>query len=130
VRTLAVGLDLAEPAQTVFDAALQLARDLRAALHLVHAVAYPVMPAELDAGAALLLAEGQQEAARARARELEAFAAQARAAGVEAAHRAGATLVVVGTHGRTGLRRLALGSVAEHVVRHSDLPVLVIPAPR
>jgi nucleotide-binding universal stress UspA family protein len=36
-----------------------------------------------------------------------------------------ATLIVMGTHGRTGLRRLLLGSVAEQVVRHTSCPVLV-----
>jgi len=41
-------------------------------------------------------------------------------------------LVVVATHGRTGVRRLVLGSVAEHVVRESSVPVLVVrvPAPK
>lgn len=38
-----------------------------------------------------------------------------------------ADLVVVGTHSRTGLERLFMGSVAEHVVRHSRVPVLVVP---
>ena len=42
-----------------------------------------------------------------------------------AAERAGASLVVVATHGRTGLVRIALGSVAEHVARHSPCSVLV-----
>lgn len=35
-------------------------------------------------------------------------------------------LVVVGSHGRTGIRRLFLGSVAERVVRHADCPVFVV----
>lgn len=43
---------------------------------------------------------------------------------VEAAEAWGADLVVVGTHGRTGVRRLVLGSVAEYVVRHAKCPVL------
>lgn len=38
-----------------------------------------------------------------------------------------ADLIVLGTHGRTGLDRLFMGSVAEHVVRHSEVPVLVVP---
>jgi nucleotide-binding universal stress UspA family protein len=46
----------------------------------------------------------------------------------EEAERTHAILVVVGTHGRTGARRLVLGSVAEKVVRHSDRPVLVVPS--
>ena len=37
-----------------------------------------------------------------------------------------ATLVIVGTHGRSGLKRLFLGSVAEGVVRYCHCPVLVI----
>jgi nucleotide-binding universal stress UspA family protein len=36
-----------------------------------------------------------------------------------------ADLLVISTHGRTGLRRLAMGSVAEVVLRHADIPVLV-----
>lgn len=39
----------------------------------------------------------------------------------------GADMIVVGTHNRTGLDRLIMGSVAEHVVRHSHVPVLVVP---
>lgn len=38
-----------------------------------------------------------------------------------------ADLVVMGTHGRTGLRRLLLGSVAERVVRRAQCPVLTVP---
>ena len=39
-------------------------------------------------------------------------------------------LIAVTTHGRTGLRRLALGSVAEGVIRRSRIPVLVLPLPK
>jgi nucleotide-binding universal stress UspA family protein len=38
-----------------------------------------------------------------------------------------ADLVVIGTHSRSGLDRLLMGSVAEDVVRHSHVPVLVVP---
>ena len=38
-----------------------------------------------------------------------------------------ADLIVLGTHNRTGFDRLIMGSVAEHVVRHSEIPVLVVP---
>lgn len=38
-------------------------------------------------------------------------------------------LLVISTHGRTGLSRLLLGSVAESVVRHAPCPVLVIRSP-
>lgn len=38
-----------------------------------------------------------------------------------------ADLIVIGTHSRSGLDRLLMGSVAEHVVRHAEVPVLVVP---
>lgn len=37
-----------------------------------------------------------------------------------------AELIVMGTHGRTGLAHLLFGSVAEHVVRHAPVPVFTI----
>lgn len=36
-------------------------------------------------------------------------------------------LIVMGTHGRTGLARSVIGSVADRVVRHSRVPVVLIP---
>ncbi len=45
------------------------------------------------------------------------------------AHKAGASRVVIGTHGSTGFTRLLLGSVAEKVVRLSEIPVLVVKTP-
>ena len=46
------------------------------------------------------------------------------------AERRNVDLIVVGSHGRRGLRHFVLGSVAEHVVRRSTLPVLVVRRPR
>ncbi len=47
------------------------------------------------------------------------------------AHAAGSGLIVMGTHGRAGLRRLTLGSVAEEVLHRSNVPILTIhPADR
>ena len=37
-----------------------------------------------------------------------------------------ADLLVLGTHGRTGLKHLFMGSVAERVLRHSNIPVMVV----
>ncbi len=44
--------------------------------------------------------------------------------------RSGCDLIVMGTHGRSGLRRLVLGSVAESVVRHAPCSVLVVRPPQ
>ena len=38
-----------------------------------------------------------------------------------------ADLIIVGTQNRSGLDRLLMGNIAEHVVRHSEIPVLVVP---
>lgn len=38
-----------------------------------------------------------------------------------------ADMIVIGTHSRSGIDRLLMGSIAEHVVRHSTVPVLVVP---
>jgi nucleotide-binding universal stress UspA family protein len=44
---------------------------------------------------------------------------------VDYAHKTEGCMVAMSTHGRTGLGRLVLGSVADHVIRHSGAPVLV-----
>lgn len=49
---------------------------------------------------------------------------------VHAAKDLGADLIVVGTHGRTGLPHMLIGSVAERVVRHSPVPVLTVRPPQ
>ena len=38
-----------------------------------------------------------------------------------------ADIIVLGTHGRTGISHLIIGSVAEKIVRHSEIPVFIIP---
>lgn len=83
--------------------------------------------------------EAQREWA---ASAIEERAAQVRAAGVPcttlladgaphveivtAARRAGAELIVMGTHGRSGIERFFLGSVADRVVRTAPCPVLTV----
>jgi nucleotide-binding universal stress UspA family protein len=47
---------------------------------------------------------------------------------VEQAAKWNAELIVLGTHGRRGLKRMVLGSDAEHVVRYSNTPVLLVRA--
>jgi nucleotide-binding universal stress UspA family protein len=51
------------------------------------------------------------------------------AAVLEAARQTDVDLLVLTTHGRRGVKRAMLGSVAEKVVRHADRPVLVLPGP-
>jgi nucleotide-binding universal stress UspA family protein len=48
---------------------------------------------------------------------------------VDFAREVGADLIVIGSHGRTGLGRVLMGSVAEHVVRNAGCPVLTVKLP-
>ena len=49
---------------------------------------------------------------------------------LEAARRSGSDLIVMGTQGRTGLAHLLIGSIAEKVVRHSEIPVITVRPPQ
>jgi hypothetical protein len=60
--------------------------------------------------------------------DTSAVAGYCPAAIYEAAAREGADLIIISTHGRTGLRRAFMGSVAEGAVRHAACPVLVVPS--
>ena len=57
---------------------------------------------------------------------VETIGGPAAASIVEQAKNWQAELIVVGTHGRRGLRRLALGSDAEQVIRTSPVPILLV----
>jgi nucleotide-binding universal stress UspA family protein len=133
-------VDFSEPSRHALDEAIELARRLGAELTVAH-VQVPLAPAATDvlvSSRGILEAEGVLEA-----RELDAWRVDAQErlnapvkasvlAGDAAAEIAklagdqGMDLVVVGTHGRTGVRRLVLGSVAERVVRLAPCPVLVV----
>jgi nucleotide-binding universal stress UspA family protein len=60
--------------------------------------------------------------------DISAVAGFCPAAIYEAAAKEGADLIIISTHGRTGLRRALIGSVAEGTVRNAACPVLVVPS--
>jgi len=138
-RRILVATDFAESAERALACAVQLARRHGAELVLVHV--YMDLPAypEITAGQVEAIYEEQRawiEAAlerRARAARGEGLLARAvlrtgpaASTIAETAKDEGADLLVVGTHGRSGLDRLILGSVAERVVRLASCPVLVV----
>jgi nucleotide-binding universal stress UspA family protein len=128
--------DGSESAAAALDHALDISRQYDAELHVLHVVS----AAYAEAGPGHTTAI---EALETHGKEtLEEIAERARNAGVmvtteqrhgephrvivEYADDSDADLVVMGTHGRTGLQRYLLGSVTEKVVRTSDVPVLTV----
>ena len=138
-RRILVATDFAESAERALACAVQLARRHGAELILLHV--YMDLPAypEVTAGQVEAIYEEQRgwiESAlerRARSARTEGLLARAvlrtgspASTVAEMARREGADLIVVGSHGRAGLDRLILGSVAERVVRLASCPVLVV----
>jgi universal stress protein A len=134
--------DFSPAAGPAFEYALESARRDGATLLL----AYVVEPMNVFADEAYVAWRREaQEALEAMARkEFDGLLARAKAAGVDArdlmlygwapeeilkaAAAQDADVIVMGTHGRTGLRRLMLGSVAQHIVAHASCPVVTIRA--
>lgn len=112
------------------DAALETAIALAAADGRSLALMHVVQSGELWPDAAPILA-----AAADRVRttnldfELVTIRGDAPATIVESAQRRGSPLIVMGTHGRSGMARVALGSVAAAVVERARMPVVVVHKP-
>ena len=138
-----VALDGSELAASVLPFAADLAKSLGASIVLFHAVFEPVMTypgaeAVFDAGVLEEMEAGAHEYLASAASDLAAKGVKADpvvAVGnatdgiVFAAEREGAGLIVMSTHGRSGIGRIVLGSVADAVVRRTSLPVIVVRPP-
>jgi len=136
-RTILVPIDFSTNAERALDYACELAAKLAATVHLVHALgaALPELNVALSEQMLRSLSDGSKLAldqlaterrARATIGEVLVTPGDARDAILSTARDLGAELIVMGTHGRRGLRRMVLGSVAEHVVRRSPCPVLTV----
>jgi nucleotide-binding universal stress UspA family protein len=125
------------------DAALAWAADLRATtggppLEIVHAVdARPLGTPELQINPVLpdenetrRLEQTMRDAAKRHGAEANVHiifqADDVPRILIDAARELRADVIAMGTHGLTGVRRLLLGSVAEHVVRHASCPVVTV----
>ncbi len=139
-----VAVDGSETSNLALKEAIKLAKDQRAILRLVHVVDLTLIYIDLGAP----FAPEYEKALRAAGEKVMGIcSAIVRDAGVEfdaatiaidvigqhiyeaiedEAKRWQADLIVIGTHGRRGIRRALLGSVAEGVTRSASKPVLLI----
>ena len=145
---LLAATDFSDDSNYALEYAEELARRFSAEMLVVHVdqPLAPVMVSELspglDVSAMNRIAEEQRMLAL---RELDKLTARLRDGGLKArsvlkvgapfleiintAQSEGADLIVLGTHGRTGLAHVLMGSVAERVVRKAHCPVLTIRHP-
>jgi nucleotide-binding universal stress UspA family protein len=134
--------DFSECSQRAFPLASSLARDHGARLIVLHVTSLPDLAYKgYGTPASPLLAEEYLAKVR---QELEQLQPPDPQLAVEqrieegdptneilrVAKETGAGLIVLGTHGRSGLRHLLMGSVADQVVRKAPCPVLTLKTPK
>ena len=141
-KHLLVPIDGSPTSQLAVDKAIGLARAFSSAVSVLFVIdPYPVtgVGADFSYGQVQYLSAAKAEANEALAAARQVFDAagvQVSASVVEshsvwrgiveASEAGGADLIVMGSHGRSGIEKLVLGSVAQRVLSHSPLPVLVV----
>jgi nucleotide-binding universal stress UspA family protein len=133
--------DFSETAEVAWDVACEMARLHRAELMLIHVfIELPLYSMAEIPGPAVSQIWDDQQAWVKKALDERVAAARTTGLDVRAVLKTGAPasaiadtaaeehadLIVIGTHGRTGLNRLVIGSVAERVVRSAPCPVLTV----
>ena len=121
IREILVATDFSEIAETAVRVAHTYAKAFGARLHVFH-VTWPdelgltklfaALVAQLGTDVPVLVASQRGDAA-------EEIVRYAKGHGIH--------LIVLGTHGRTGVSRMVMGSVAERVIRTAPCPVLTVP---
>jgi nucleotide-binding universal stress UspA family protein len=147
IHTILVATDFSDASAAATAYAFQLARTVSAKLYLIHVVPesdVQVMRAlrghlqshiETDALVQIYYADADQRLTqlvdRAHATDLvqERLIVTGQPASeiISWAAAKNVDLIIVGTHGRSGLNRVMMGSVAEHVLRLAACPVLIVP---
>jgi nucleotide-binding universal stress UspA family protein len=152
-KHLLIPLDGSATSNLALETGIDLARRLGSSLTLLHVVPEPPLPTGdfIGAGYAVIDWQAQQNAAKRdgehiladaatrcgalemrtrllEAQQLEVGRRDAATVILEVAREEHSDLIVMGTHARRGLDRLLLGSVAERVAHHADVPVLLLRA--
>jgi len=144
IATILAPIDFSETSMQALDYAVDLAAKVGATVKVVHVYQIPLysFPDGVIVAPAELAAELSDKAQK----NLDTTVAARKNRGVEIsgllvsgvsweeisdlASKSQADLIVMGTHGRHGIQRALLGSVAEKVIRSSTVPVLVVHGPR
>lgn len=142
IRHILVPVDFSENTPAILDWAAHLAEEHGSTVTLLHAYHLPVefqqmegayLPPDFWQGVrseAETTLRGYAEELKRKGVRVETAVCEGYAATViveEAAQRS-ADLIVIGTHGRSGLKHLLLGSIAERVVQKAPCPVLTVKA--
>jgi len=143
IETILVATDFSDTAKKAMDTAIDMARHFEAQLVILHAynVEIPIASPMMTGG--YILPDGFFEEIGKQARlQVEAAAKEVTDKGVAAvgvaidepaalaivdeAKRRNVDMIVMGTRGLTGLKHMALGSIADKVVRTAPCPVLTV----
>lgn len=143
VRSILVPVDFSDCSLAGLKYAVRFAREVGARIIVLHVA--DLGPVMMTTGGGDYDSLAYREAARRRCSgemngflkrvdfdgvpvDTSAVAGYCPAAIYEAAAKEGADLIIISTHGRTGLSHAFIGSVAEGTVRHAACPVLVVPS--
>jgi nucleotide-binding universal stress UspA family protein len=132
--------DFSEQAQAAFHVACTLGRDYAARVIVLHVApsaltvlggmeAVPMLPEEYDTSSLEERVRAMRSPHASVQLEPRVMEGDAVASILQVAKDCGCNLIVMGTHGRTGLSRLLMGSVAEQVVRKATCPVITVKTP-
>ena len=137
-RKFLVPIDFSKGSDAALEYAIAMAREQKARLVLLHVIpAAMVYPSEGTRFDLYTLLERDARADLARLMKRKRLGPEAAQTlmmrGVnpaeiiaQQAKKLGATMIIIGSHGRTGLPRLLLGSVAERTLRLAHCPVLIV----
>jgi nucleotide-binding universal stress UspA family protein len=135
LKDILVPVDFTECARKALDYAVPIAKQLGATVTLLHVMEPTFVPAS-DLGAVVDV-DTEDDVLRKLAKLRDRYAGQARCHSiirkgqaeseiVNVAKELASDLIILSTHGRTGLERLLMGSTVEKVVRRAGCPILVV----
>jgi nucleotide-binding universal stress UspA family protein len=140
-KNILVPTDFSAGSEAALDCAVMLAAKFDATIHLLNVIGAQLIGTEYGLAVTtsmmetvLVRAQGQLDQLAAERAAMASFGpaileiGDPRSQIEQVARRVGADLIVMGTHGRHGLPRLLLGSVAESIVRTAPCPVLLVRA--